>query len=47
MCGTQTVPVALFVTLLVAASFCSYQAHIEKKVGRYSEIKSEGSCKNE
>ena len=33
--------------LLVAASFCIYQAHTDKKVGHHSKIKSQGPCENE
>ena len=43
---TKTVRLSLSLVLLVAASYCIYQAHTEKKVGHNSEINSEGSCKN-
>ena len=33
--------------LLVAASFCIFEAHTEIKVGHHSKIKSQSPCKNE
>ena len=47
MCQTKTVPVSLLfnLVLLVAASFCVYQARTENKEGHNSEIKSQGPCK--
>ena len=47
MCETKAVVVSISLILLVAASFCMYQAHTEKKVGHHSEIKSESSCQKE
>ena len=44
MCETKAVVVPISLILLVAASFCIYQAQTEKKVGHYSEIKSEIPC---
>ena len=44
MCETKAVVVSISLFLLVAASFCIYQAQTEKKVGYYSEIKSESPC---
>ena len=47
MCETKAVVVSISLILLVAASFCIYQAHTEKKVGHQSKIKSQGPCENE
>ena len=47
MCETKSVGVSILLILLVAASFCIYQAHTENKVGHHSKIKSQGSCENE
>ena len=47
MCRTKAVVKLISLMLLVAASFCLYQAHTEKKVGHDSKIKSQGPCKNE
>ena len=47
MCETKAVVVSISLILLVAASFCIYQAHAENKVGHHSKIKSQGPCKNE
>ena len=47
MCKTKGVVVLISLTLLVAASFCIYQAHTENIVGHHSKIKSQGPCKNE
>ena len=44
MCETKAVVVSISLFLLVAASFCIYQAQTEKKVGYYSEMKSESPC---
>ena len=44
MCETEAVVVSISLILPVAASFCKYQAHSEKKVGRHSKIKSRGPC---
>ena len=41
----KAVLVSLSKSLLVAASYCKYQAHTEKNLGRLSEIKSQGPCK--
>ena len=46
MCETKTVLVSLPLILLIAASFCIYQTHTEKKVGHHSEIKDQGPCEN-
>ena len=42
---TKAVVVSVSMILLVAASFCIYQAHTEVKVGHHSEIKSQCPCK--
>ena len=47
MCETKAVAVSISLILLVAASFCVYQAHTENKVGHQSKIKSQGPCENE
>ena len=47
MCETKAVVVSISLILLVAASFCIYQAQIEKKVGHHSKIKSQSPCENE
>ena len=47
MCETKAVVVSISLTLLVAASFCVYQAHTENRVGHHSKIKSQGPCENE
>ena len=44
---TKAVRVSISLILLVAASFCIYQAHTENKVGHHSNIKSQGPCENE
>ena len=44
MCETKGVVVSISLFLLVAASFCIYQVHTEKKVGQHKEIKSESPC---
>ena len=47
MCETKALVVSLSTILLVAASFCIYQAHTENKVGHHSKIKSQGHCKSD
>ena len=47
MCEIKAVVVAISIILLVAASFCIYQAQTENKVGYHSKIKSQGTCENE
>ena len=47
MCETKAVVVSISVFVLVAASFCIYQAHTENKVGYHRIIKSQGPCENE
>ena len=47
MCETKVVVVSISMILLVAASFCIYQAHADNKVGHHHEIKNHGSCENE
>ena len=47
MSETKAVLVWITLILLVAASFCIYQAHTEKKVGRHSEHKRQGPSENE
>ena len=47
MFETKAVLVSISLVLLVAASFCLYQAHTEDKVGHHSEVKSQGPCENE
>ena len=47
MCETKAVVVSIWLILLVAASFCIYQAPTENKVGNHSKIKSQGPCENE
>ena len=47
MCDTKAVLVSISLILLVAASFCIYQAHTENKVGRHCEIKSQDPCEKE
>ena len=46
MWETKTVLVSLSIILLVAANFCIYEVHTEKKVGHHSKIKSQSPCKN-
>ena len=46
MCETKAVVVSKWLILLVAASFCIYQAQTENKVGHHSKIKSQGPCEN-
>ena len=47
MCETKAVVVSISLTLLVAASFCIYQAKTKDKVGHHSQIKSESPCEEE
>ena len=47
MCETKGVVVSISLILLVAASFCIYQAHTEASVGHHGEIKSQGPCEKE
>ena len=47
MCETKTVVVSISLFLLVAASFCIYQAQTGNKLGHHSKIKSQGPCENE
>ena len=47
MCETKAVVISIYLILLVAASFCMYQAHKEKKVEHHSKNKSQGPCENE
>ena len=46
MCEIKTVLIVAAL-LLAATGFCIYQANSEKKVGHYSEIKSESPCRKE
>ena len=47
MCETKAAVVSILINLLVAASFCIYQAHTENKMGHHSKIKSQGPCEND
>ena len=47
MSETNVVVVSISLLLLLAPSFCIYQAHTENIVGHHSKIKSQGPCKNE
>ena len=47
MCETKALVVTISLILLVAASFCIYQAQTENKVGHHSKIKKQGPCENE
>ena len=47
MCETKAVVVSISLLLLVAASFCIYQAHTVSKVGHHSKTKSQGTLENE
>ena len=47
MCEIKAVVVSISIILLVAASFCIYQAQTENKVGDHSKIKSQIPCENE
>ena len=46
MCKTKAFLVSLSFFLLVAASFCIYEAHRVKKLGQHSKIKSQSPRKN-
>ena len=47
MCEAKAVVVSISLILLVAPSFCIYQAHTEKKVRQHRETKSESPCEKE
>ena len=47
MCETKAVVVSISIILLLAASFCLYQAHTENKVGHHSKIKNQDPYENE
>ena len=47
MCETKAVVVSISLFLLVAASFCIYQAQTDNKMRHHSKIKSQGPCENE
>ena len=47
MSETKAIVVSISLILLVAASFCIYQAHTENKMGQHREIKNESSCEKE
>ena len=47
MCETKGVVVSISLILLVAASFCIYQAHTENKAGNLTKTKSQGPCEDE
>ena len=47
MCETKAILLSLPLFLLVAASFCIYQAHTENKVGNNSKIISQVPCENQ
>ena len=47
MCETKAVVASISIILLVAASFCIYEAHTENKVGNHSKIKCQGPCERE
>ena len=47
MCETKAVVLSMSLILLVAGSFCIYQAPTENKMGHHSEIKSQSHCENE
>ena len=47
MCETKAVVVSISIILLVAASFCIYQAPTKNKVGHRRKIKSRIPCENE
>ena len=46
MCETKAAVVSISLILQVAASFCIYQAHTEKKMGHHCKIKSQCPCEN-
>ena len=45
MFETKAVVLSISIILLVAASFCIYQAQTENKLGHHSKIKSQGLAK--
>ena len=47
MCETKAVVESISFNLVIAASFCIYQAQTENEVGHHSKIKSQGPCENE
>ena len=47
MCETKIVLVLLSIILLVAASFCIFQADTVNKLEHHSEIKNDDPCENE
>ena len=47
MCETKAVVVSISIILLVATSFCIYQAHRGNKMGHHSKIKSQSPSENE
>ena len=47
MWETKTVLVSSSIILLVAASFCIYQAHTETEMRHHNKIKSQGPCEKE
>ena len=47
MCEIKAVVLSIPLILLVAASFCIYQAQTENEVGHQSKIESQGPCENE
>ena len=47
MCETKAVVVSISLFLLVAASFCIYQAHTEIKEGQHRGIEIENPCEKE
>ena len=47
MYETKADVVLISIVLLVAASFCIYQAQTENKLGNHSKINSQGPCENE
>ena len=47
MCETKAVVLSISIFLLVAASFCIYQAQKEIKIGHHSKMKNQGVWENE
>ena len=47
MCETKAVVVSISLLLVVAASFCIYQAHTENKVRHHCKIKSQCPCEKD
>ena len=47
MCAIKTVLVSVCLTLLIAASFCMYSVHSEKKVAHRGKIEGQVPCENE